>query len=81
MAKISAHGEREHVRFEGAGGAAVVLTVKPDLRPGRLLHKLGSAWGYQVVKTHRGGKLLLEAADDAEKFAAERGYTKTAVRQ
>jgi hypothetical protein len=83
MAKISARGETEHVRFEGPGGEVVVLTKRLDLRPGRLLHKAGRDYGYTVVTKHRPdrrGKTLMEAAIDAEKFAAARGLAKSPVR-
>jgi hypothetical protein len=75
MAKITAHGEREHVRYEGNGGAAVVLTVKKNGKPGRLLHKLGRDWGYNVAKTFR-SQTLDEAARYAEWFAHAREYSK-----
>jgi hypothetical protein len=78
MAKITAHGEREHVRYEGAGGAAAVLTVK-DGKPRRLLHKLGREWGYNVAKTFRATPLE-EAVRYSEKFASTRKYERVAVR-
>lgn len=72
MAKISAYGEREFVRFEGPGGAAVVLTVK-DGQPRRLLHRLGRDWGYTVAKKFRATPLD-EAARYTVAFAVKRNY-------
>lgn len=74
MAKISAHGEKEHLRFEGPGGATVVLTKKKTGAPGRLLHKLGTNFGYAVVRTHRGARTLSEAETDARTYASARNY-------
>lgn len=80
MAKISARGETEHLRFE-ASGVIVVLTKKPDLRPGRLLLKLGRASGYTVVRPYGSRVPLAEAAAEATKFAEDRKLVKMPVRR
>ena len=42
MAKISAYGETEYARWvEPRTGSTLVLTIRPDGRPSRLLYKIG----------------------------------------
>lgn len=82
MAKISANGEREHLRFEGKGGETVVLTARRDGTPGRLLHKRGSSGGYSVANRFfvRTRTTLAEASIEATEFAMQRGLASAPLR-
>ena len=81
MAKISAYGEREVARWRFPGEQAegdgwvmspqtLVLTGKPNGKPGRLLRKYDdSTGGYTVLQSRC-------SLTEAEEYAARRGFVR-----
>jgi hypothetical protein len=82
IAKITAHGEREIARWVKAGGDTLVLTQKPDGKPGRLLRKWTTGVSFTVLMIPIGRSLngLMVYSDrkitleQAESFAKLNDY-------